>query len=278
MKYSPSPQLEEVINFYASGYEEIRLTVGAGQLERERTRELLMRFLPPAPAVVLDVGGGAGAYAFWLAKHGYEVHLTDISPALIERAIAAASRQPEPPLASAAVSDARSLSWKYNAVDAVLLLGPLYHLTVREDRLRALKEARRVLKPAGILCAVGISRFASMLDGLSTGNLKDPQFAAIAGQDLKDGQHRNPTPNPQYFTDAYLHQPDELRQETIEAGFAVSGMYGIEGPGWVVSDFDEWWTNPEHRARLMKIARSVETQPSLLGMSAHIMVVGSKSI
>jgi ubiquinone/menaquinone biosynthesis C-methylase UbiE len=274
---STSPKIEAVVNFYSSGYEEIRLTVDTGQLECERTRELLMRFLPPAPAIVLDVGGGAGAYAFWLAKHRYEVHLTDISPVLIERAVAASSRQPEAPLASAAVGDARSLSWKENTVDAVLLLGPLYHLTTRDDRLRALREAHRVLKPGAVLCAVGISRFASIMDGLRTGNLKDPQFASIADQDLKDGQHRNPTPKPQYFTDAYLHLPDELRQEVSEARFAVSGMYGIEGPGWLVSGFDEWWSNPAYRDTPMKIARSVEPELSVIGASAHMMVIARKS-
>jgi ubiquinone/menaquinone biosynthesis C-methylase UbiE len=273
MKETPSPGLGEIINFYASGYEEIRLSDGTGQLECERTRELLMRFLPPAPAIVLDVGGGAGAYACWLAGKGYEVHLRDVSPVLVGLALTASRRQPDAPLASAAVSDARSLSWKENAADVVLLLGPLYHLTDRDDRLRALKEAHRVLKPGGVLCAVGISRFASTMDGLRTGNLKDSQFAAIADQDLQDGQHRNPTANPQYFTHAYFHHPDELRQETIEAGFTVSGMYGVEGPGWLVPEFGEWWSDPQHRERLLKIARSLENEPAVLGVSAHFMVV-----
>jgi ubiquinone/menaquinone biosynthesis C-methylase UbiE len=277
MNQSSSLRLDHVIDFYASGYEEMRLSVDTGRLECERTRELLIRFLPSAPAVVLDVGGGAGAYACWLAKRGYEVHMTDISPVLVERAHAASNRQPEAPLASAAVGDARLLSWTDNTTDAVLLLGPLYHLTAKEDRLRALKEAYRVLKPGGVLCAVGISRFASILDGLRTGNLKDQQFAAIVDLDLKDGQHRNPTSNPQYFTDAYLHLPDQLRHEIEDTGFAVSGMYGIEGPGWIVHNFDEWWANPAHREALMKVARSVETEPSIIGVSAHIMVVASKS-
>ena len=98
----------------------------------------------------------------------------------------------------------------------------------------------------------------------------------IVDQDLKDGQHRNPTPNPQYFTDAYFHHPDELRREAMDAGFDVDGLYAIEGPGWLVSNFDEWWSNPSHRAQLMKIAGSLESDPSVLGISAHMMVVGRK--
>ena len=117
-----------------------------------------------------------------------------------------------------------------------------------------------------------------MIDGLRTGNLKDPQFAAIVDQDLKEGQHRNPTTNPQYFTDAYLHLPDELRDEVSEARFAISGMYGIEGPGWLVSRFDEWWGNPAHRATLMKIAESIETEVSMIGASAHMMIISRKCV
>jgi ubiquinone/menaquinone biosynthesis C-methylase UbiE len=271
-----SPKADEVISHYASGYEADRLKTGSGQLECERTQELLMRFLPAAPATILDVGGGPGAHACWLAKKGYEVHLTDIAPLHVEMAIAASGRQLQAPLASVGVGDARSLSWNDQTADAVLSLGPLYHLTAREDRLRALAEAYRVLKPTGVLFAVGISRFASMMDGIRRGTLKDPQFAKIVEQDLKDGQHRNPTTNPEYFMETFFHHPDELRRETAEAGFAVTGMYGLEGPAWLISDFDEWWTNPVYRERLLKIARNLETEPSLLGVSAHVMVVASK--
>src|SRR5262249_11365599 len=118
---------DEIIAHYASGYEAGRLDTGIGPLERERTHELLLRFLPPAPATILDDGGGAGTHAFWLAKKGYHVHLIDITPLHIEIALTASTQQPEAPLASASVGDARSLSWEPGTMDAVLLLGPLYH-------------------------------------------------------------------------------------------------------------------------------------------------------
>src|SRR5690349_14190575 len=108
---SQSPKPEEVIRHYASGYEAARLKTGAGQLECERTRELLMRFLPPAPVRIVDAGGGPGDHACWLAKQGYEVHLTDISPLHVEMAIAASACQPAAPLAGASAGDARCLSW-----------------------------------------------------------------------------------------------------------------------------------------------------------------------
>lgn len=272
-----SQQDEEIINHYASGYEAQRLNGHGGQLERDRTRELLLRFLPTSPAMILDIGGGPGGHACWLAKCGYQVHLVDIVPLHVEMAIAKSGQQPEAPLASITVGDARSLSWSDEYADAVLLAGPLYHLTDKADRLRALAEAHRVLKRRGTLFAVGISRFASTMDGLRSGFLKDSQFGAIVDQDLKNGRHHNPTENPMYFMDTFFHHPDELRSEISEAGLRVHGVYGIEGPGWLVHDFDKWWSTPEYRDRLLNIARVLETEPTLLGISAHIMVVASKT-
>jgi SAM-dependent methyltransferase len=169
-----------------------------------------------------------------------------------------------------------SLEPARRAADAVLLLGPLYHLTDEKDRLEALREARRVLKSGGVLLAVGISRFASTFDGLRKGFLKDPQFADIVNQDLKNGQHRNPANHPEYFMDTFFHHPDELRKEVAEAGFVVTGIYGVEGPCWLLPDFAEWWDHMEYRERLLRIARTLETEPSILGVSAHLVAVAEK--
>jgi ubiquinone/menaquinone biosynthesis C-methylase UbiE len=269
-------QRDALISHYSSGYEAARLNNQCGLLERERTRELLVRFLHKPPARILDIGGGPGGYACWLAQKGYEVHLVDIVPLHVEMAIAASREQSEAPVISATVGDARSLSWESCTAEAVLLLGPLYHLTAKDDRLRALTEAHRVLKPGGILFAAGISRFASVMDGLRMGFLRDKRFAQIVDRDLKDGQHRNPTDEPMYFTDAFFHHPDELRSEVAEAGFAITGIYGVEGPAWLAQDFDNWWNTPEYRERLVKIARVMESDPAALAISAHLMAVASK--
>jgi SAM-dependent methyltransferase len=273
---TPSPKPEAIAAHYASGYEADRLHQGAGQLDRERSRELLGRFLPPAPATVLDVGGGPGGHACWLAARGYQVHLLDITPLHVELAREASARQPGAPLAGTEVGDARALTWGAATADAVVLFGPLYHLTDRADRLQALREAHRVLRPGGVLLAAAISRFASALDGLCRGFLKDPQFAEIVRRDLTDGQHRNPTGRPEYFMDTFFHHPDELRAEVAEAGFAAATVYGVEGPGWLVSEFDAWWGNGEYRDRLLQLARALETEPSLSGASAHLMAVATR--
>jgi ubiquinone/menaquinone biosynthesis C-methylase UbiE len=149
----------EVRAFYMDGFgEDERLRLRAhGVLERVRTQELLARLLPPPPATVLDVGGGTGVHADWLAQRGYSVHLIDP----VEEHVAVAGRLPN---VSSAVGDARCLSQADESQDAVLLLGPLYHLPEREGRLQALREARRVARPGAPLVAAGISRFATLMD------------------------------------------------------------------------------------------------------------------
>jgi ubiquinone/menaquinone biosynthesis C-methylase UbiE len=275
-KKSGSKRSEDISDHYASGYEIDRLTTGDGKIERERSRDLLKRFLPQAPATILDVGGGPGRHACWLAGLGYKVHLIDIVPLHVEQAKQASKKQPDTPLASATVGDACELLWDTESADAVLLFGPLYHLTARQDRKKSLSEAHRVLKPKGVLLAVGISRFASALSGLRYGLLKDPQFVKIVDQDLKNGQHRNPTNHPDYFTNAFFHHPDELRNEVSGAGFTVDGIYGVEGLPGLIMDIDDWWNNETHRQQFLRIARALETEPSLLGVSSHLMAVARK--
>jgi hypothetical protein len=53
--------MSDIEKHYASGYEDVRLKTGCGKLELERAREVMARFLPPPPAVVIDIGGGSGA-------------------------------------------------------------------------------------------------------------------------------------------------------------------------------------------------------------------------
>jgi ubiquinone/menaquinone biosynthesis C-methylase UbiE len=276
MNEAPPPTFpKEISRYYQEVAEEGRLAAGPSQLEFARTQEVVLRYLPPPPARILDVGGAAGAYALWLADRGYQVHLIDAMPRLVEearrRSEASANR-----ICTCQVGDARELTFNDGVADAVLLLGPLYHLTETAERLRALREVYRVLRPGGVLFAAAISRYASALDGVARDLLADPAFAAIVQQDLEQGQHRNATGNWDYFTTAYFHRPDELEAELVSAGFHCQGVFGLEGPGWILSDFDERWADTRKREDLLRVARALEREAAIVGLSAHLLAVGSK--
>ncbi|HET8524698.1 MAG TPA: methyltransferase domain-containing protein [Thermomicrobiales bacterium] len=263
---------DEAIAYYDAGRERERLLAGASRIEFARTQDILRRVLPSPPARMLDIGGGPGGYAAWLACEGYDVQLLDAVALHVEQAADAASRQPEHPFA-AMQGDARVLPMENQSADAALLLGPLYHLTERADRLQALREARRVLRPGGVVAVAAISRFTSLLDGLWNGFLDDPAFAPIVERDLRDGQHRNPTNQPGYFTTAYFHHPDELADEISAAGLELESVRAVEGPAWLLPNLDHWWEDDTRRERLLTYLAAVEREPSLVGVSAHMLAI-----
>jgi ubiquinone/menaquinone biosynthesis C-methylase UbiE len=267
-----SPIRKEIEAFYAQSNEAQRLSSEWGELERLRTQSLLARHLPPPPAVLFDVGGATGVYAVPLAKHGYRVHLIDPVELHLEQARAYAA-QSGVALASVTKGDARHLDVPAASADAVLLLGPLYHLPERADRLQALREARRILKPKGLLLAAAISRFASLLDGLAQGWFRDPEFRKIVAADLASGRHSNPTNQLAWFTTAYFHRPEELAAEVREAGFDSVEVAAIEGPVWSAAFFREAWNDPAQRRDLLDFLALIEREPSLLASSGHLMAI-----
>jgi 2-polyprenyl-3-methyl-5-hydroxy-6-metoxy-1,4-benzoquinol methylase len=257
---------EEIRNYYESGVESDRLEQGYSRIEFTRTKELLARYLPSSPARILDVGGGPGVYAEWLADQGHEVRLIDATPLHVRQALDRGRDR-----FTAAQGDARSLDEAGTAYDVVLLLGPLYHLLERHDRLAALGEAHRVLRSDGLLIAAAISRFASLLDGLYGGYLGDAAFSAIVERDLVDGRHQ-PSTDGAAFTTAYFHRPEELAAEIEEAEFAVEGVFGVEGPGWLLADRED----AESQSNILRVARDLEQEPTVIGTSAHFLAVARK--
>jgi ubiquinone/menaquinone biosynthesis C-methylase UbiE len=266
----------EVTRYYEEGLEAQRLSSALGELELLRTKEIINRYLPDPPVTILDVGGGPGVYACWLARDGHEVHLIDPVPLHVEQARQASEGQPEYPITSISLGDARKINQPDASVDVVLMFGPLYHLTDRVDRILVLREACRVLRKSGHLFAVGISRFASALDGLVRGLLNDPEFMHIVQRDLANGQHRNPTNKLSYFTTAFFHHPEELAAEVTEAGFQLEKTLPIEGPAALLQDLDERWDDKDQRIQILNALRWLEDEPSILGITGHLIAIARK--
>jgi SAM-dependent methyltransferase len=257
----------EIAEFYAAGAEDDRLAAGRGLLEFLRTMDVLRRSLPPAPADVVDVGGATGVYAGPLAEAGYRVHVVDPLP----RHVAAAGALPG---VEASLGDARDLPRPDASADAVLLFGPLYHLTGRGDRVRAWREAARVVRPGGVVVASVIGRWASMLDGFSQGHYAGhPVFRSMVEAALGDGTHRNLSGDPRHFTTAYFHRPQEVAAEVTEAGLPAPRLVPCEGPLVWCGRLDRILADPGERELMLDLLRRVEDEPSLLGATSHLLAV-----
>ncbi|MFE5396370.1 class I SAM-dependent methyltransferase [Streptomyces sp. NPDC056568] len=261
----------EIVRFYSETVDEAdRLVVTAdGRLEMVRTQELLRRHLPSAPARVLDVGGGPGTHARWLVEDGYEVHLVDPIPRHVEKARATG--------ASVEVGDARSLTAADGSYDVVLMLGPLYHLPDRADRDRALAEARRVLRPGGLLAVAGINRYASLFEHAAYGHLHKESMRESIGTILATQVHDGKNA----FTTAYFHSGEQLRDEVAAAGFAGADVFGVEGPAWALLAAAERNTGRSFRESslfesVLTAARLAEPHPELLSASSHLLAVGRR--
>ncbi|GAA4184378.1 class I SAM-dependent methyltransferase [Streptosporangium oxazolinicum] len=256
----------ELLAYYEQDREDGRLRAGRGRLEFWRTQDVLRRVLPPAPADVLDVGGGTGVHAEWLTADGYRVELIDPMPLHVERAARLDG-------VTARQGDARQLPVPDESVDAVLLLGPLYHLTDRADRVRALAEAVRVVRPGGLVAAATISRYAAVHDMIYQGSYLLEEYREVACSAALDGVISHVRSG---FT-GYCHDPDDVPAEFADAGLPDIARYGLQGPFWLYGDIDDWLDDPERRALMLDAQRRLESVPSLLGVSGHMLTLARKA-
>jgi SAM-dependent methyltransferase len=235
------------------------------------TRRMIQETLPPAPARILDIGGGPGRYAIWLAGQGYSVTLLDLSK---QNLMLATEKSAEAGVAFEAMAHGNALdlsAYPDESFDAVLLMGPLYHLVKQEDRLRAIHEARRVLKTGGRFYAAFICRFSVFRAAAHDFPMEPVELPGIYEQILSDGIYSGA----HGFTAAYFAHPDEIQPMMESCGLHTMEIIGVEG---VVSEIEEgvkalsgpaWdrWVDMNYRLGKDK---------SLHGASDHILYVGEK--
>ena len=251
---------DPLVALYDSIDESTRLARGEGVVELLRTRELLRAALPDPPATVLDVGGGDGVHARWLADDGYDVEVIDVIPRHVELARSRGL--------AARVGDARSLDAPDGSVDVVLLLGPLYHLRERTERLEALAEARRVLRPGGLLAAAAVTRTAVALGWLRAGLLDRPGAETVVRRIAEVGVD-DTQPGKAAF---YFHTVAELDDELRAADFGDVRINGVEGPAWPLLDAIAPPAEPL-LSHILQVARCADHDPSTAGASAHLLAL-----
>jgi SAM-dependent methyltransferase len=259
--------------YYALGGEQDRLGSPLGSVELERTKEIIQRRIPPPPARVADIGGGPGRYAVWLAELGYEVVLRDLMALHIEQATTAARSAGLE--IDAAIGDARRLDLPDASVDVVLLLGPLYHLTVRADRLRCLEEARRVLRPDGVLFVAAISRWAPRLHAEVVAQLYREWDNLRAEVPPVEESGILPPLFEGSFT-GYCHRPAELRVEIETAGLDCLALVAVEGLAFALADIEDRMADPGDREVVFDAARALERVPELLGLAPHMLATARR--
>lgn len=277
-------EMDHIMPYNNQDPEKKRFSRGIAKLEFERSKEIISRYITGSGLVIYNIGGEAGAYSGWLAEQGHEVHM--FKPASRSTAKAAElNEQLAHPIYSIEATDTRQIARADKSADVVLLMGPLYHLTEREERLAALAEAQRLLKDGGILIAAAMSRYGSMLYGLSvygkdngedTQLINEDEFMFMIEREISEGQQVCPDMYPGGIGRSCFHLPNELQEEMEAAGLEHLRTLAVEGPVWIIPTFEEKWSEESSRNRLIQLSRQVEAENSIMGMSPHMIAAGVK--
>jgi S-adenosylmethionine-dependent methyltransferase len=244
------------------------------QLERDMTRRYLETYLPEAGRI-LEIGAATGEYTVWLANRGYRVTAVDLSPALIERckqrvAVAGVTRRVD-----CHVADARDLSSvPESTFDAVLLMGPLYHLIHRENRLQALRESVSRLAPGAPLFSALISRLGIMgeLIRRSPGWIENREQVRSILQTGHDPEGRDEGRFHGYYVSI-----DEIIPLHEEAGLETIVVVGVEP---AISAHDESYNNLQgtRRQLWLDLLWNLSREPLLLANSRHLLYIGKRPV
>lgn len=234
-------------------------------MELLRTREIIGRFTAGAgrePLDVVDIGGGTGVHAGWLAEQGHRVSLVD--PVL--RHVEAAAQLPG---VAAQLGDARALPFVDDTFDLGLALGPLYHLADRAERVGALRELARVVRPGGAVLAAAIGRYAVLAEFVLAGAFEGRR-AELLLHYVQRGENRDPDG----FPLRHGHLTEELYDEASAAGWTEIGVIGIEGPLGTALDLVPADRVEAAVAQAVLLADILESDEHALELSPHLAVFG----
>jgi SAM-dependent methyltransferase len=236
----------------------------------------LAMYLPPG-AHVLDIGGGPGRYALWLADRGHRAVLADLSPELLAIAREHVAASPARDLVEEVVeADACDLSrWADRSFDAVLSMGPFYHLPEPVDRERAAAELARVLRPGGIAFVSLMPRYALLRRTLA---LSDERHrlanAAWMARLLDHGVFVNDVPG--RFTGGYGVCVEEVIPFFEHHGFAALALLGSQSITNGLEDAMATLAREDSGAfqAMLDAAIGAAADPAILGMCSHLLYVG----
>ncbi|WP_298879071.1 class I SAM-dependent methyltransferase [uncultured Polaribacter sp.] len=265
---------KELNDFYNKASEETRLEKGMGIFEFERIKDLIEKHISKSNSTIIDVGGGTGKYAEWLAKKNHTVHL--IEPVLkhIKLAEKRAQKLKKPFTVTKGI--AQKLPYKNESADLVILHGPLYHLQKKEDRIATIIEAKRVLKKGGIILGFAINATASSVVGLMNGMIHANSFFEMCKEELTSGIHNAPKDFPFLLADAYYHKPQELKEEFLEQNLKFINLFAVEGMIWLDNEYFANMLDKKKSKTLKALQKLTENDEYLLPFSPHMMIAVRK--
>lgn len=267
--------ISDIQEYYnaAWDYESSRLT--RHQLEHDITWRYLEKYLPPAGSYLLEIGSATGNYTLELARRGYKVLAVDLSPELVTRARARVNEASLDNHVEFRVGDIRTLTGLPGSTfDGVLMMGPLYHLVLREDRLLALNQVSRVSKPGSVLFTSWISRFGIFGDLMK--NMADivetpGEMTCLLEKGRDPDNYRGGKGN---FR-GYFARADEICPIHEEAGFQVIALAGVE-PAISVDDASYNCLEGKRRQLWLDLLFDISSEPNLVASSRHLLFVGKK--
>lgn len=244
----------------------------AGRPEFLLTTRILSRYLKPGMKI-LDLGGGPGRYAIHFAKLGCDMTLADLSAENVKFAEQMAQENGVTirAMQADALTADETIDGKF---DAVLLMGPLYHLLEEESRIRAMEASLNLLKPDGIFAASFITMFAPIIDYMKrypemivSGNPYDEIYLKNL---LADGDYAGPA-----FTQAYAVQVSKI--EPFMAQFPLKKLLMFSQEGILSPNEDKIMAGtPDVVEEWLKIAEFFAVKPEYYSWAEHMMYIGRK--
>ena len=264
--------VSDIAAYYNRDLEREHSRLAEHQLEYDLTWRYLDQYLP-SRGTILEIGAATGRYTLELARRGYLLTAVDLSAVQIERCRQSLVDAGLASQVQLVVADARDLSpLTENQFDAVLLMGPLYHLVLEADRKLAVKQASDRLRAGGLLFSAFISRFGiigDMLKNVPTWIEKQSDVWSV----LEEG--KDPDDYPRGGFRGYFAQASEIAPLHEGLGFETLVVAGVEP---AISADDESYNRLQGRERQqwLDVLYAMSAEPSIVGASRHLLYIGKK--
>lgn len=169
-------------DYYSHFNEDHRLKTRHGEVEFITSMKYILEALnQDFSKKILDIGAGTGAYSCYLSDLGYDVNAVE----LVKYNIEVLKKKKS----NVKIHQGNALNlnmFEDDIFDVTLLFGPMYHLLNHDDKIKALKEAKRVTKNNGIIL---VSYYMNEYAVLTYGFVKKNILACIANKQLDKSYH-----------------------------------------------------------------------------------------